>query len=90
VSNAGGHSARWSREGRDLYFLGADGALMSVPVRNGGLAGLGVPVALFMTAPRWSDFDVDATGRFLAIVTETASVQQPLTVVLNWTAALDR
>jgi hypothetical protein len=48
------------------------------------------PVALFTTAPLWSEFDVDATGRFLAVVTESRSSEQPLTVVLNWTAALDR
>ena len=39
---------------------------------------------------RWSDFDVDSTGRFVAIVTESRSAQQPLTVVLNWAGALDR
>jgi hypothetical protein len=41
-------------------------------------------------SPRWSDFDVDSSGHFFAIVTERRSALQPLTLVLNWTAALDR
>jgi hypothetical protein len=41
-------------------------------------------------SPRWSDFDVDSSGHFVAIVTERRSALQPLRIVLNWTAALDR
>ena len=32
----------------------------------------------------------DATGRFVAVITERRAAEQPLTVVLNWAAALDR
>jgi serine/threonine protein kinase len=90
VSVAGGYNARWSRDGRELFYLSGDGALMAAPVRTGSPVTIGTPIALFTTAPRWSDFDVDSTGRFVAIVTESRSAAQPLTVVLNWTAGLDR
>ena len=73
-----------------MYYLGADGRLMAAQVQVGGSVRVGVPVALFAMAPPWSDFDVDSTGRFLGIVTQRRSAQQPLTAVLNWTAALDR
>jgi hypothetical protein len=63
---------------------------MAAPIRAGESAVVGVPIALFTMAPRWSDFDVDRTGRFLAIVTESRAALEPLTVVRNWTAALDR
>jgi dipeptidyl aminopeptidase/acylaminoacyl peptidase len=90
VSTEGGYSARWSRDGRELFFLGSDGRVMSAPVQASRSGVVGVPAALFATAPRWSEFDVDASGRFVAVVTESRGAQQPLTVVVNWTAALDR
>jgi serine/threonine protein kinase/Tol biopolymer transport system component len=90
VSTAGGYLARWSRDGRELYYLGGDGRLMAAPVQTTGPVALGAPIALFAMAPPWADFDVDSTGRFVAVVTERRSAQQPLTAVLNWTAALDR
>ena len=36
------------------------------------------------TAGIWSDFGVDANGRFLAIVAEAVGAEEPLTVVVNW------
>jgi hypothetical protein len=73
-----------------LFYLGGDGRLMAAPFRAGSSVTPAAPLALFATIPRWSDFDVDSAGRFVAIVTERRSTLQPLTVVLNWTAALDR
>jgi Tol biopolymer transport system component len=90
VSVAGGYNARWSSDGRELFYLSGEGVLMSAPIRTGSPATVGSPIALFTTAPRWSDFDVDSTGRFIAVVTDSRSAAQPLTVVLNWTAGLDR
>jgi dipeptidyl aminopeptidase/acylaminoacyl peptidase len=90
VSTDGGVNARWSRDGRELFYLGGDGRLMAAPFRAGSSVTPAAPLALFATTPRWSDFDVDSAGRFVAIVTERRSSLQPLTVVLNWTAGLDR
>jgi hypothetical protein len=38
----------------------------------------------------WLEFDVSSAGRFLAVVSETRASEQPLTVVLNWTAEAGR
>jgi Tol biopolymer transport system component len=92
VSPAGGYEARWSRDGKELFYLSPDGRLMAVPVQTAGALRIGTPVSLFEINPKrlWTGFDVSSSGRFLAVVAETRASQQPLTVVLNWTAALDR
>jgi hypothetical protein len=39
----------------------------------------------------WSDFAVSADGkRFLAVVPQAFAGEQPLTVILNWTAEVRR
>ena len=92
VSPAGGHEARWSRDGKELFYLSPDGRLMAVPIQTAPALRIGAPVSLFETNTKraWSEFDVSSSGRFLAVVAETRASQQPLTVVLNWTAGLDR
>ena len=66
---------------------------MAVTVTRSSSLTLSPPKPLFaMTGRRtWKDYDVSPDGqRFLAIVTDVLGDEQPLTVVLNWTAALDR
>jgi hypothetical protein len=43
-------------------------------------------VALFTMPRPWFAFEVDAAGCFLAVVPQSRVDQQPLTVVVNWTA----
>jgi hypothetical protein len=46
---------------------------------------------LFSTGPRgWLDFDVAPDGRFLAHVPEVIAREQPVTVIVNWPAAVKR
>jgi hypothetical protein len=65
---------------------------MTVPIHTSPTLHVGTPVPLFeIDAKRpWLGFDVSSAGRFLALVSQTRANEQPLTVVLNWTAALDR
>ena len=66
---------------------------MAVNVRTTPTLGLDLPVALFAISERasWRDFAVSASGqRFLAIVADSRADEQPVTVVLNWPAALAR
>jgi len=77
---------RWSRDGRELFFLSSDRRLMAVPVRTAPALALGAPAPLFSLAGRriWKDYDVSPDGkRFLAIVTDVLGDEQPTTVVLN-------
>jgi Tol biopolymer transport system component len=90
VDRQGG--ARWSRDGRELLYVSADRRVMSVPVRTTPALEVGRPSALFALPGRpWEDFDVSADGRrFLAVLPQAFAGEQPLTVILNWTAEVHR
>jgi hypothetical protein len=84
---------RWSRDGGELFFVAGDRRLTAVAVRTTPSLELGKPMPLFVLPGRrvWKDYDVAADGgRFLAIVTDVRGDEQPLTVVLNWTAEAGR
>jgi Tol biopolymer transport system component len=86
VSTNGGASPRWSRDGRELFYL-SNGALMAAPMTAGRPAG--APVMVFtMPSAGLTDYDVSPDGRFLAIVPESFANQQPMTVIVNWPAKL--
>ena len=87
VSSGGAQAARWSRDGRELFYIGRGQDLVAVPIRSASPLQLGTPVTLFSLKGRggWSEFDVSPDGkRFLAVIRETVANEQPLTVVLNW------
>jgi hypothetical protein len=86
----------WRADGRELFFLGPDGTMMSVPIGAGHSFDAGLPRALFH-ANVWSFtynqvYAVTKDGlRFLVTATpQKSSGAAPLTVVLNWTAALNK
>ncbi|HEX2798141.1 MAG TPA: hypothetical protein VHQ44_00570, partial [Thermoanaerobaculia bacterium] len=85
-------SVAWSRDGRELFYVSADRELVAVSVRTTPALEVGTPVTLFvLKGPAWNSFDVSADGkRFLAVVPEVVASEQPLTVVLNWTAEIGR
>ena len=84
--------ARWSHDGRELFYVSADRRLMAVPVRTTPTLEVGSPAPLFTLQGRpWSDFAVSADGkRFLAVVPQAFAGEQPITVILNWTAEVRR
>ena len=95
VSDAGGLTPRWSRDGRELYFVGADDHLMAVPVRAGSAFSAGEPARLFRLPPAMRDlarswytpWDVTPDGRFIMVrhaAESTESSELPLIVVHNW------
>jgi len=99
ISTGGGTQPRWRRDGRELFYIAADQMLMAAPVQTSGNFESGTPQALF-TAPEGAarnrrDFvyQPSADGkRFLVNVVaggESASAP-PLTVWLNWQAALKK
>jgi Tol biopolymer transport system component len=88
VSTGGAQSPRWSRDGRELFYLSGDRRLMSVAVRTAPSLELGRPQPLFDLKGKWSwsTFDVSSDGkRFLAIEPEVVADELPLSVVVNWT-----
>jgi eukaryotic-like serine/threonine-protein kinase len=97
ISLAGGMEPEWRRDGRELFFLGADGKIMAVPVTIDGEFQAGVPRALFdvdvpeATAPFQSQYAVTADGqRFLVNTVVDQPNRFALTVILNWVTALKK
>jgi eukaryotic-like serine/threonine-protein kinase len=84
--------ARWSHDSRVLFYVSADRRLMAVPVRTTPMPEVGKPAPLFALQGRtWVDFAVAADSkRFLAVVPQAFAGEQPLTVILNWTAEVRR
>jgi len=92
VSTNGGSLPIWSRDGKELFFIGADQKLMAVSVKDGDKFQASLPQPLFDThlGVGFTWFDVSNDGRFLipTQLEQTASV--PLNVVINWTAQLKK
>jgi hypothetical protein len=96
VSINGGVQPRWSRDGKELYYLSLDRKLMAVPVKIAPDFEYGAPKELFQTYTLGAGgfvyvfrYDVAADGRFLVLngVDEGSNESPPFTVVLNWSEA---
>ena len=91
ISSAGGAQPRWSRDGRQIFYVAPDRKLMAVSFEpQKGSAG--APRVLFQTrivAPSFAFFqyDVSPDGRFL-INSFPSNSSSPLTLLTGWTALL--
>ncbi len=93
ISAAGGDKPRWSRDGKEIFYIALDGMMMAVPVKSGTAFAPGVAAPLFRTRPSgYVPYDVTPDGRFLIATLPDDAEQKPspITVVLNWTAELKR
>ena len=91
ISTAGGTQPTWRRDGKELFYVSADRKLMAVPIALGTSVAPGTPQPLF--ASDFTGYTPSADGqRFLVNVPAggQAAAVFPITVVLNWTAGLDR
>ncbi|MDP3718705.1 MAG: protein kinase [Acidobacteriota bacterium] len=94
VSPNGGRSARWRRDGTELYYLTPDGNLMAVPVRAGQPIEFGSPIALFrFVDPQQGpsgrpNYDVTADGQRFIVSSIERRTDPSLHVLLNWPAML--
>jgi len=100
VSNGGGQGPRWRKDGKEMYYRTADGTVMAMEVAAGSTFQAGTPKPLFRAPadyltqtsiasfPAW---DVTSDGnRFLLPVPAADSAPPPFTIILNWTALLDK
>ena len=97
VSTRGGSEPQWRGDGKELFYLGADRTLMSVPIAAGASFEAGVPKALFETRvgainPEFRhNYAASKDGnRFLINTVPDGASSPPITVVLNWTAGLKK
>jgi serine/threonine protein kinase len=94
ISSDGGTQPRWSRDGKELFYLSADRRLMAVPLKPGTESfETGVQQPLFEMPPGFGEdytYDVSADGRRFLVNTIVSDTSQPVVVVLNWAAALKK
>jgi len=94
VSNGGGDQPRWRGDGKELFYLAADGKIVALPVKEGANFNSGAPVALFQANARQPvatseqvAYDVTQDGQRFLINTYVKNGEiRPMTVVLNWDA----
>jgi Tol biopolymer transport system component len=92
VSTGGGITPRWGPNGKELYYINPEGAMMAVPMTvTGNSLQPGAPVMLFPTRiysggtdtqMGWQ-YDVTRDGRFL-INTLLQEAAAPITLLQNW------
>jgi Tol biopolymer transport system component len=99
VSRDSGIQPRWRRDGKELFYIAADGRMMAVPIHlpaEGETSDIGAPMPLFTArlaypANQQFGYAVDPTGqRFLMWVVPDRTSTTPITVVQNWTASLPK
>jgi Tol biopolymer transport system component len=93
ISTGGGDQPYWRADGKELYYLTPEGALMSVEIRLEPTFNAGVPTVLFQTnvVPQGligsdrNQYAVSADGqRFLVNSSPSQAVFSPINVLFNW------
>jgi Tol biopolymer transport system component/predicted Ser/Thr protein kinase len=91
VSIDGGVQPRWRKDGRELFFMSGDRKLMAVDIQTSPGFVTGVPHGLFQSSASLNGYGVTPDGqRFLIASAAESAVDAPITVVLNWWAALKK
>jgi len=96
VSDGGGETPVWRRDGRELFYVAADGKLTVVAMTARGLGiEISVPQPLFELRPAGTSsyvprqYDVAPDGERLLVVRRVGEdSSDPVVVDLNWTARL--
>jgi hypothetical protein len=90
ISAEGGSVPKWSADGKELFFRGADGTLRvaAIETSNGAFR----PAASVTVGPLPSNgWSLDRKAqRFLVAMPLDQGAQTPITVVTNWEATLKR
>ncbi len=89
ISRGGGTRPLWSRDGRELFYLGAPGRVMAVPIQPGRTFAAGNPQRAFegpyLAPALLRTYDVSPDGQRFLMIKGTAAAQGPtLVVVQNW------
>ena len=97
VSNGGGGVPVWSRDGKEIFYVGRDGRLFAVSVNSAGASlviGTAQPLFDLDPAPAGAFdpalYDVSADGRFLIVRSAGESSADPVVVDVDWTARLKK
>jgi eukaryotic-like serine/threonine-protein kinase len=98
VSVGGGEQPRWRGDGKELFYLSSDSRVIAVPVKTGPNFDNGKPIELFQITLRLpvstNDQFVYAVTRdgqrFLILAQVKQGESQPMSVILNWPAKLNK
>jgi hypothetical protein len=96
ISPKGGGDPQWRGDSKELFYLGPDLTLMAVPVRTEPAFEPVAPQPLFLTHVRGlvdnrNHYVVTRDGQqFMFTVPAGTTPSAPMTIVLNWTALLQR
>ena len=98
VSSSGGQEPRWRQDGKELFYLSAEGKIMAVALKTGASFKADPPVALFQTQRRQPvsafavfSYDVSANERRFLVITKVDEANAaPLSILLNWASEMDR
>jgi Tol biopolymer transport system component len=98
VSSVGGQEPRWRQDGKELFYVSAEGKMMAVAVKMGASFEAGSPVALFQTHRRQPvsaqdvfSYDVSGDGqRFLIATKMDEGNAAPLSITLNWASDMEK
>ena len=101
ISIQGGSRPQWGRAGKELFYVAGDGKLMAVAVKAGATFEAAIPSELFAARIEgWTsrndymythnNYAVTSNGQRVLVNVARASNPASITVVLNWTAALEQ
>jgi Tol biopolymer transport system component len=97
VSSEGGTQPRWSRDGRELFYLAKSYTMMSAPFDSSGAGPTSTPSPLFDVPISYTfgshaplRYDVAPDGRFLVAVRASKDPPPSIVLVLNWQAGLPK
>lgn len=94
VSRQGAVAIRWRSDGRELFYLGAEGKIYGVPIALSPQFRAGTPALLFAldaearaAVHMLPGFDVSKDGQRFLIPTVSSSDRAEITVLQNWEAS---
>jgi serine/threonine protein kinase len=97
ISSEGGTQPRWSRDGRELFYVSKSNTMMVAPFDPSSGVPASPPARLFDVPISYAfgshvplRYDVSPDGRFLIVVRSSEAPPPPLVLVLNWQAGLKR
>lgn len=94
ISVSGGAGSLWSRTGKEIFYVTPEDMLMVVEVKTDPSFDAGEARPLFKIPQKTSPgrkYDVSSDGqRILVNARITDEISEPVTLVLNWQAALPR
>jgi Tol biopolymer transport system component len=93
VSANGGMVPRWSKDGKELYFMETSGTIFVVPVKGAGGApqfGAAQPTVSKWTIIGQPFYDISPDAKKILLDRVPQQVSQSITVVTNFTAGLKR